>query len=324
MIQAPRWLPYRLRARWDEARIRAAVRGLERTAPLPARAPAQAAAEVHMLLCRRDVRLGVLALKSLLRFPDAQFAVTLSDDGSLSAAARAWVDRHVPGCRWVPRYSHDPRLTAALGSRPRLAELYRGSYHPICKLLHAAVLGRCERVIVVDPDTAFFRRPERLTAWAQGPGVPAWFLHDHQNEALNVPAETREAFAELQHLLTPAGRSWSMPYYFFNSGLLAYRPDRVDLDLGERYLAWRCTAAPRYRTGKPDLWFGDWTPEQTMYQVMFALMDPAAQPLGDDYHLGGDDGHTFNHFLRFYLVRERSLVMLRQLAAALPAADRAG
>jgi hypothetical protein len=148
--------------------------------------------------------------------------------------------------------------------------------------------------------------------------VPAWFLHDHQDEAENVPAETREAFAELQSLLTPPGRPWSMPYYFFNSGLLAFRPDQCDLDLGERYLEWRATAAPRYRTGKPDLWFGDWTPEQTIYQVMFALMDPPAQPLGDDYHLGGDEGHTFNHFLRYYLVRESSLRMLRRLVAEIP------
>ena len=320
MIQAPQWLPFRVRERWDRTRINAALRGLERTGSLSAREPADAAAEVHMLLCHRDVRLGVLALKSLLRFSEARMAVSLTADGSVSAEERAWIDRHVPGCRWLPRYSDDSRLAAALETRPRLAQLYRSSYHPLCKLLHPAVLARCERVIVVDPDTAFFRRPDRLLEWSEGRGQPAWFLHDHQDEAANVPAATREAFAELQALVTPPGRSWSMPYYFFNSGLLAYRPDQCDLDLGERYLQWRTTAAARYRTGKPDLWFGDWTPEQTIYQLIFARMEPAAQPLGDDYHLGGDAGHTFNHFLAYYLRRESSLRMLRGLMMGLPAA----
>ena len=313
MIQAPQWLPFRVRERWDTTRINAALRGLERTGPLPARTPAESAAEVHMLLCHRDVRLGVMALKSLLRFSEARIAVTLTEDGSLSVEERAWVDRHVPGCRWLPQRSDDPRLVAALQTRPLLAALYRSGFHFSCKLLHPVVLARCERVIVVDSDTAFFRRPDRLLDWSEGQGQAAWFLHDHQDEAINVPAETREAFAELQSLLTPPGRSWSMPYYFFNAGLLAYRPDQCDLDLGERYLEWRATASPRYRTGKSDLWFGDWTREQTIYQVMFALMDPPAQPLGADYHLGGDSGHIFNHFLRYYLTRESSLRMLRQL-----------
>jgi hypothetical protein len=318
MIQAPRWLPFRVRERWDTSRIQAALRGLERTKVLPARPPAEAAAEVHMLLCQRDVRLGVLALKSLLRFSEARVAVTLTADGSVSVADRDWVDGHVPGCRWLPRRSDAARLTDVLQSRPLLASLYLGSYHPICKLLHPVALARCERIIVVDPDTAFFRRPDRLLAWADGQDRRAWFLHDHQDESTNVPAETREAFAELQELLTSPGRSWSMPYYFFNSGLLAFRRDQCDLDVGEHYLQWRQTIAPRYRIGKPDLWFGDWTPEQTMYQLMFALMEPPAQPLGDDYHLGGDAGHVFNHFMRYYLARESTLRMLRRLVMEFP------
>ncbi len=101
MIQAPRWLPYKVRRIWDDARIRAALKGLEQTPPLPVRRPEEAAAEVHMLVCRRDLALGVLALKSLLRFPEVRVAATLTEYGSLRPADRAW----------LPRRSDDPRLT---------------------------------------------------------------------------------------------------------------------------------------------------------------------------------------------------------------------
>ncbi len=179
-------------------------------------------------------------------------------------------------------------------------------------------------MIVVDPDTAFSKRPDALIAWAEKDETAGWFLHDHQNEARNVPAETREAFAELEKRLTAPGRTWSMPYYFFNSGLLAYRAGQCDFDLAERYLEWRESAPERYKVGKPGLWFGDWTPEQTCYQVMFALMDPPARPLGGDYRLGGPPGHTFNHFLQLALVQERSLQLLRGLIADLSGAARNG
>jgi hypothetical protein len=317
MIQAPLWLPYRVRDRWDSARIAWALRGLKHTGPRPAAPIEQATAEVHMLLCRRDLLTGVLALKSLLRFDDARFAVTLTHDGSLGPRHRDWVDRHVPGCRWLDRFERGPQLDAVWQKHPRLHEVYLSSYHPICKLVHALVLGRTERVIVYDPDTAFFRRPERLLRWAHGEGDHAWYLHDHQDEAIQVPAETREAFAQLARLLATPERPWKMDYYFFNSGLLLYPRRLCDLALTEHYLEWRLTAPARFKTGKPDLWFGDWTPEQTSYQVMFALMTPPSQPLGADYNLGGESGHVFNHFLRYYLVKDSTLRMLHRLVQEL-------
>lgn len=317
MIQAPQWLPYKVRERWDSARIDWAIRGLARTPPRPATSVEEAVAEVHMLLCRRDLITGVLALKSLLRFEDARFAVTLTGDPSLGSEHRQWVNRHIPGCRWLARFESGPPFDATFGKYPGLGEVYRSTYHPICKLVHPLVAGRTDRVIVYDPDTAFFRRPERLLRWAHGEGGHAWYLHDHQDEAVQVPEATREAFRELAGLLCTPERPWKMDYYFFNSGLLLYDRAQCDLDLTERYIQWRRQAPERYRTGKPGLWFGDWTPEQTSYQVMFALMTPPSQPLGADYNLGGEAGHVFNHFLRHYLVKDSTLGMLRHLVKEL-------
>jgi hypothetical protein len=316
-MQAPAWLPYRIRHDWDNARIRWSLRGLGKTRPRPATPLEDADAEAHMLLCRRDAGVAVLALKSLLRFGEARFAVTLTSDASLTEDQRRWIDHHVPGCRWLPRRVSDPRLEQYFLKNPRMRALYAGGYHPLCKLLHAALLSRKERVLVYDPDTAFFRKPDRILRWARGEDPHALYLHDHQDERIQVPPETRAAFTDLAKCCTPPGRHWQMDYYFFNSGLLAFRPDQLRLDLAERYLEWRVTAPREYLVNKPGLWFGDWTPEQTAYQIMFAVMDPPSQPLGDDYHLGGDPGHAFNHFLRHYLVKPASLRMLRDLIAQL-------
>jgi len=111
-----------------------------------------------------------------------------------------------------------------------------------------------------------------------------------------------------------------MPYYFFNSGLLAYRGDRCDLEVAEGYLSWLTSAPPKYTTGKPGLWFGAWTPEQTAYQLIFARMNPPAQPLSGDYRIGGNRARVFNHFLWLQLVKPSSLQMLGALADSLPRA----
>jgi hypothetical protein len=318
MTAAPKWFPYRLRKTWDHALVVRTLRRLHESAPIPASSPGEALAEIHMLLCRRDVEIGVLALKSLLRFRRSPWAVTITVDGSVTDAQRAWVDHHIPGCQWLPRTSTDPRMANALQTRPRLAALYRSDYSPLRKLLHPVVLARQTRVLVLDPDAAFWQPPNQLVAWAAAPDGPSLFLHDHQDESVQVPPEVREAFIELHHLVAPEGKPWSMPYFFFNSGLLAYCPDLCDLDLAEKYLQWLETAPARYTTGKPGLWFGTWTPEQTAYQLIFAGMDPEAQPLGDDYRIGHRRGGTFNHFLWLQLVMPPSLNMLRSLVDSLP------
>ncbi|QEL15557.1 hypothetical protein [Limnoglobus roseus] len=317
--QAPLWLPYRWRAAVDNYRIDRATAGIDATAPTPAADPTVAVAEVHVLLCRRDVRIGAVALKSLLRFAPGRLAVTLTDDGSLTPQHRAWIDAQLPHARWLPRRVEEPAFRAALGRYPRLAALYEQNYHPLCKLLHAAMLARHQRVIVLDPDTAFFRPPELLLRWLAGDDAAPYYLHDHQDEAVAVPEEARRAFADLAARLGTDRRPWRIDRYFFNSGLLLYRPDQIDLAAAEGYLQWRETCPLEYRQGKLGIWFGDWTPEQTGYLAAFATAVTAARPLGTDYHLGGETGFAFNHFLRHYLIQAATLREIRSLVRELSA-----
>ncbi|MCU0703285.1 MAG: hypothetical protein MUF18_04770 [Fimbriiglobus sp.] len=318
MFQAPAWVPYRLRARWDQWRIEQAVAGLARTRPTPAADPSAADAELFLQVCRRDLRITPVAVKALLRF-GPRLAVSFLDDGSLSEADREWVSAHVPNSRWLARQIEHPQLNAALAGRPRLDHLYRQTTYITTKLLYPILTARTEKVVVLDTDTAFFKRPDILVDWIASPDpMPALYLHDAQDAVTAVPPAVLTAFDDLGRAITPPGKSWVRPHTFFNSGLLAFRPEDCNLDVAEGYLKWRESAAAELKSGRPSIWFGDWTPEQTSYLCMFAVMAPTPRPFPADYVIGGAAGNTFNHFLRHHLVMADSLQRLKQLVVELP------
>ncbi len=315
MEQAPQWLPYRLRMAVDQWRINRALRGLDRVGPTPADDAGTADAEVFMLLCRRDLRLGALAMKSLLhQRGEAKLAATVINDGSLSAADRAWFDRQIPNVRWQagrdPQILNHPRMRG----KTCVCNLYLEPTFPhMPKLVHPMLTGRVERVVVMDSDTCFFQPPEALIDFCMGRSSAPRYMHDHQDESQAVPAQVPEIFASLVESLPLREKRFRLKHWFFNAGLLAYRPAEFDFDVTERYLQWLAQAPPAISEGKQAIWFGSWTREQTMYLLMFAGGPVEAEPLGDDYWLGGAPGHVFNHFLRHYLVRKSCLDMLRSM-----------
>lgn len=313
MEQAPQWLPYRLRMAVDQWRINRALRGLDLVQPVSADGPAGANAEVFMLLCRRDLRLGALAMKSLLhQRGEVKLAATVIDDGSLSAADRAWFDRQIPNVRW--QISRDPQILShpQMIKKSEACKLYLEPTFPhMPKLVHPMLTSRSERVVVMDSDTCFFQPPVALLDYCLGRTQAPRYMHDHQDESKAVPPEVPEIFASLVNSLPLREKRFRLKHWFFNAGLLAYRPADFDFDVTERYLRWLAQAPPAICEGKQAIWFGSWTREQTMYLLMFASGPIEAEPLGDDYWLGGAPGHVFNHFLRHYLVRKSCLDMLR-------------
>lgn len=318
MQQAPQWLPFRVRTWLDQQRILAALAKLDDTKPRPAANAADAAAEIQMLMCARDVKLGVFALKSLLRFDEMKLAVTLSHDRSLTTPQRAYIDRHVPNVRWLEWPCGLPATQRVLADKPNMADLYNHtSFEMIVKLCHPITEARCERVIQMDSDTCFFKRPDRIIDFVNGNDASPLYLHDHQDEATVIKPETHAMFDRLAKEIgqAPAGshQPWQVDRRFFNAGLLVYRPDQMDLNIAERFLGWLKQSKPEDRTGQLGIWLGDWVREQTCYHLMYALSDRPATPLGSDYHLGGGEGHVFNHFLRYYLVRRSTLNMIRSV-----------
>jgi hypothetical protein len=316
-VPAPHWLPWRWRNRWDQYRVDSAIRDLDRTPPMPAAAPAAAQADVQMLVCRRDLRMSVLALKSLMRFAPGQLAVTLTTDGSLSTADQAWADRHVPGCRWLPRHLPEQTLAPVLEGRPHLRALYGSPFQLVCKLVHAFAQPACDRVIVLDPDTAFLAAPRLLLDWVAGGDPHAYYMHGAPGKEDAVPGQVRDGFAEIAARAGAAPGQWRLDNHFFNSGLLLFRTAQCNLDQAEAYLRWRTERGEGIWDGERGIWFGEWTREQTAFLVMYALMDPPSRPLPEGYHLGPLREGGFNHFLREYMVHPDTLRRMGRLVAEL-------
>ena len=317
----PGWFPYRLRRGWDNRRIEGLLSGVRETAPMPVAPPdkpAETDVEVHILLCRRDLTLGLTALKSLLRFADGRFALAVTDDGSLGGDGRAELSRHFPGVRFLDRV--ESAVTAELAAFPKLAELYRGPFPFVRKLCHPILAARCGRVVQIDADVACLRRPDRLLDWAAGTGAEGdsnLFLKDQRDEAADVPAEVRARFAELAGRLgtDPAE---TPPSYFFNAGLLAFRPAGFDLSAGEKYLDWRTGLPADFRGGSGDIWFGDWTQEQTIYALLYVAAPRPAEALGPEYAIGRDPNAAFCHYVGPHLRKPKTLGDLAALTADLP------
>lgn len=315
MEQAPKWLPYRVRNKIDQWRINWALRGMDRVPPMRADDADDADAEVFTLVCKRDLRLGALALKSLLHHRGTtRLCATVIDDGSLSQSDIAWLDRQIPNLRW--QKNRDPQVLdhPLMKRMPMVSALYTDSSFPfVAKYIHPCLLNRTERVVLVDTDTAFFRSPDRLLDFCAGRTTAPLYLHDHQDESKVVPAAAKAAFDQLIEQARLPDRRFRLNHWMFNAGLLAFKPAQFDVEIGERYLAWLKTIPQSAQTGQMSIWFGPWTREQTIYLLMFGSGPEEAQPLGDDYWLGGAEDRVFNHFLRFYLVRKQCLDMLRGL-----------
>ena len=177
------WLPYRVRNWLNQRRLLNALSGLKHTAPAKAASPDQADAEVYLLACKRNLTVGILALKSLLRFSNDKLAVTVTTDGSLSARDRALVEHHIPNHRWLSWPNESVTDSHVFKDRPNLLEMYQSPFPFAPKLLHPFIHGRTHRVMTLDADTAFFKSPTSLENWWTGKDPASCFMHDHQNES---------------------------------------------------------------------------------------------------------------------------------------------
>lgn len=295
--------------------MRAALAGIDRTPAAPTLPAAASAVEIHVTLCRRDVRLAAVSLKSLLRFASA--ALCLTDDGTLSAEDRRYLSRHFPGARWMQRRDDDSRVAEAVIRRPALRRFYEGELPMAAKLLHPVAASDAKRVIVLDPDTAFFHRPDRLVRWMERGGGSLFLFDRSKNSAKHCGEEVLESLDRLGASVGPRASLDRLPHLFFNSGLLACTPGALDLNVADAFLAWWERQPAELRTGHAGIWFGPWTREQMAYAVMLAAVDAPREAFDAGYHIGFDPGAVFNHFLGCNVSRRDVLTCLSGLAERL-------
>ncbi|HBA65910.1 MAG TPA: hypothetical protein DCZ48_06990 [Methylococcaceae bacterium] len=112
------------------------------------------------LLCHRDVNIGLMAMKSFLRFCN-NVRIIVQDDGSLSEQDKIRLAKHIPGMLFIDRTEADQRLSGKISNRLHEARQKDPSF---LKLVDVNLLFQGPK-IVADSDILFLKRPNEIIDW---------------------------------------------------------------------------------------------------------------------------------------------------------------
>lgn len=118
---------------------------------------------VHTLCGHRGVTEAIAALKSFYRFTQTKYPLIVHEDGSLTAGDVMLVREHFPRARIIPRKAADREVIAYLEANglTRCAAL-RKSFTLALKFFDVPFYSAGSRVLYMDSDILFFRRPDAL------------------------------------------------------------------------------------------------------------------------------------------------------------------
>jgi len=168
--------------------------------------------EIHMLLRYSDVCMGLVALKSFLRFY-TDVAVVIHDDGSLAREALNRLTTQVRGCHVVTREQGDQALIPYL-KRWSNCVRFRSVRVNSLQLFDYNVLARRQKLISLDSDVIFIKEPAAVIEWCQ---------KDSDSVIYNQEQQGTQAGKMLRRRHLPCIGN-------LNSGFLGYFRDIVDYD----------------------------------------------------------------------------------------------
>jgi len=153
---------YRLRNaleyRWFQYRSRALA-----SPPLACAPDAQC--QIHTVLTHRDIPMYLVALKSLLRY-HAHVAVVVHSDGTLTAADRSLLQRHLPGISVIMADEADNRARQVLGTDSYLWR-WRAIDCSWRRLVDTELWSTGARRLIMDADVLVVRRPDEVIEWME-------------------------------------------------------------------------------------------------------------------------------------------------------------
>ncbi len=238
------------------------VRGVLATSPL---APADTDVTVASMLCHADLRMYLLAVKSLIRRMDRTPHVVVLNDGSLTDEDTALLKRHIPSIRFVPIASIQRGRCPKGGAWELLlmmSELVQSSYvvqvdsdtltpGPIPEV--NGCLERDQNFVLLG-DRSYPHAEPMLEACARSQGN----LHPH------VQALCERSFDQLPEAA-------DLKYLRGNAGFLGFRKGSFDRDRVEWF-------SDLMRRIAKDKW-NEWGSEQVTTNLLMANSpDPLALP----------------------------------------------
>ena len=262
---------------------------------------------IHSAVPHRYLLAYLIAIKSFLQYyPD--ITVFVHDDGSLTAEDKDLIRAHVNGAVIIDRAAADLRFDDRV--KDQFLAKVRSSYTSYLKLFDPTLVSEKRRIIIVDTDTLFLKKPTAIIDWAAKGGSP-WYHRVHQGK-MKVSVGVFEGLTQLQDVHIQAlitqdlgsineelGRNYQfMPG--FNSGFIGYENGTVNFEeLRKLFLVLHARFSDRIFR---------WGAEQTTHGLVLGSRGAYALPLEDYmvYTQANADSApkaTFIHFIgenRFY------------------------
>jgi len=122
--------------------------------------------EVTSLTSKNDYLMLILAIKTLKRHMKIPFKVLIIDDGTLEAEHVEKLQTHLLGAKIISKEVLDCKIEAKWSKRSVFYRLKSNPY--IRKKLGAILFCSSEKVLFVDSDILFFKKPNALQKWFHG------------------------------------------------------------------------------------------------------------------------------------------------------------
>lgn len=151
--------------------------------------------ELFSLASHRRIFPYILMVKSFFFFRQKTFKTTLLDDGTLRGEDIFLLKKHLPGIRIVLKKEADRAIKRKLKKYPKIFE-YREKFWQLKRIIDVHFLAREERILLLDSDIFFFKKPELILDWISNQASDfVYFLKDFQNAYIFSDIETKHFFA---------------------------------------------------------------------------------------------------------------------------------
>jgi hypothetical protein len=309
------WIPYRYRMQYQSWRTDRHLRDVYRLPPVRPAKPADADAELHVMLGKFHLTRTLAAVKLFFGHSglEDRVSVVFHLDGSIDAGRRAVLEQHVIGARYTDWPSTAPEVHDLLARHESLHHFYHAHGSCVRRLVHIVAHAGSPRVISLDTDVMFFNKPARVVDWVRGRERTPLYLRESGSPPPSQ--KTRDTFADVFANMTSVELK-TLRDFHLNAGLLLLPLDELDLRIADDFCRWR-RKNPAPAAG---FWFSDWNTDQTIMALQYSAWQGSA-PLDDDYQCGATPARICSHFFgpTFF-----ETPVLKHIGAALKALDHHG
>jgi hypothetical protein len=236
--------------------------------------------EIHVLTSRQDWLNLIWTLKSFYAASRQKYELCIHDDGSLDEPARSGLSKHFPSARIIDRDAADREVLPTLEDFPRCRS-FRESNHLAPKLFDFRHYLRSDRMLLLDSDVLFFRRPDELLRRIEDPA--------YRQNTVNADVATGYTVDPVA-----AGAQFGIEVpERFNSGLGVINRASLRLEWIEEFL------------GFPGILGHFWRIEQTLFALLSARY--GVELLPDEYRVSLARG-TENCVAKHYVGAVRHLM----------------